>query len=1048
MAASGSGGNEPGGRPWTATSTWVLGPAGGTAEDAVSFETSDYDAEASPAGVVLCRPPADAEGDVHSCPCELTVSFRGKYEIHRVYVRSTARIYELYHSPDAKGTGKDYLCTVRCGLAVKEPQPYGEESMSQRTGSALNSAKREHEAKSVSSGSDEDSWVDVNIPESPAGNKTLTSQERNVIRTCQVNTMAHYEATAEMTDVNPCASLTIRLLSLQSNTSVHIEEIYIFADPVESTNDVSVRGPGNMGGSSLLAMLAPGLMQMSKSRNLKIDGSYFSDKSRDQDSVTCERVTQEAGLCSTNDSKYTSAGIESGMGPTIGVTVSDEKSSQSEFQFKEPNSLPLPVQTLDSTQAPSVKDRRELNTGHPLMNENFTPYNHIERKLDTLLSKVEKVELYCSRFEDSMIKPLGSIEARLQRLEEQFSSFSLDIQSLRGSSAFMSAPDGMPNTKSSQEEAPNDANDRSTSTTDRKPGLVVRAPDFMSDDSCGCNVITNGNQVSCHGPNVVPRLLVKVPDFISQAELTDGNLHDGHALSSEKECKPSPGLIVKVPEFLDDDDDDDDNDSDDEVEGKKQAEVCGDGDAHAWSDDTLKKNTSSNTKSKKTVSINGALASALEALLTSTIGPPSSKPAVCATSNLSAENINDSFSCSRYPGKSGEMPTKYGSVDQFLGTSGDPNLVGAFISFQDIDTTHNSLSKEMLDSEVEINEHNCDLNTEKVAFVAITEPLDVSSQTDKIDESICDGSWMNRQNNGSNFDTMPYIMNIEPLDPSKPPTVFGPVDSGVQVNEDRPSISLLEFLAARNANSCKNDTSEVCLGNEAAEKLSFERTSAGAGKNSKNTSQLLVKKALEIDADERFFLSSVPIGAKFERTSSPAPRTSGHDINNTKEAVSDKECGLEDRENGIRLSSRMDSIFSQCHATDSLSSLSSMESFSAAPATDPVVPGNDTSGNFVEDLAGIGDHPVATLISGEDLQKVCDLLYELKDDMLGMASTAKCTNKSSPSLEVLLAESSDSEVQISDLEEGIASGAGIGSAGLFGTFSSSDDDASAAGEPL
>jgi hypothetical protein len=104
-------------------------------------------------------------------------------------VRSTARIYELYHSPDAKGTGKDYLCTVRCGLAVKEPQPYGEESMSQRTGSALNSAKREHEAKSVSSGSDEDSWVDVNIPESPAGNKTLTSQERNVIRTCQVNTM-------------------------------------------------------------------------------------------------------------------------------------------------------------------------------------------------------------------------------------------------------------------------------------------------------------------------------------------------------------------------------------------------------------------------------------------------------------------------------------------------------------------------------------------------------------------------------------------------------------------------------------------------------------------------------------------------------------------------------------------------------------------------------------------------------------------------------------------------------------------------------------------
>lgn len=83
---------------------------------------------------------------------------------------------------------------------------------------------------------------------------------------------AHYEATAEITDASPCVSLTVRLLSLQSKTSVHIEEIYIFADPVESTtNDDSVASPGNMGGSSLLCMLVPGLMQMSKSRTWKID---------------------------------------------------------------------------------------------------------------------------------------------------------------------------------------------------------------------------------------------------------------------------------------------------------------------------------------------------------------------------------------------------------------------------------------------------------------------------------------------------------------------------------------------------------------------------------------------------------------------------------------------------------------------------------------------------------------------------------------------------------------------------------------------------------
>lgn len=67
MAASGSGGEAA--RPWTATSTWA--PAGGAAvEDAVSFETSDEDAEESSAGVVLTRPDSDEGGDAP--PCEVT----------------------------------------------------------------------------------------------------------------------------------------------------------------------------------------------------------------------------------------------------------------------------------------------------------------------------------------------------------------------------------------------------------------------------------------------------------------------------------------------------------------------------------------------------------------------------------------------------------------------------------------------------------------------------------------------------------------------------------------------------------------------------------------------------------------------------------------------------------------------------------------------------------------------------------------------------------------------------------------------------------------
>jgi len=659
-----------------------------------------------------------------------------------------------------------------------------------------------------------------------------------------------------------------------------------------------------------------------------------------------------------------------------------------------------------------------------------------------------------------MIKPLGSIEARLQRLEEQFSSFSVEMQSLRGSSAVRSASDGISNMTNSQEEACAPA-----PVTDRKLGLAFRVPDFSSDDAHSYNA-TRENQINICGSNVMPRLLVKVPDFIAQPELTGGDVHDGPsspvycAPSSEKERKISPGLVVKVPEFIDDD-----YDYDEEVEEEKEAEVGDHDDGNTQYGDTLSKGTVDSTKSKKPVSINGALASALEALLTSSKGPSSSKPVVCTDSNLSAENTNDSLSCSLSPENMGEKSTIDDSADQFLGTC-DANLVGTFRSSQEIDATpHTSLSKEMLDIKVEINEQNTDFNAEKVSFVASTESLVVPSQPDTVEQSIDSGSQVDGQNNYPTLDTMPYAISTEPMGPSKPPAVFEAVDDGVHVNENRPAISLAEFLAARNASSGKNVTSEVCSSNDGPKKLSSERTLAGTDKSSKNISQLLVRNALEVNADEGKHYSSVSIGANFDGSSSvdPGNAASRHNII-TKEAVLDKACVLKNAESGFRLSVGIDSIFSQYPATDSRKewiensssdlspddtfskpnvmhswlSLSSMEPFSVAPAKEPAVSANATSRNYVEDLEDIGDCPTATRISGEELQKVCDLLYEFKDDMLGLTSMSKGTSKSSLSLEVLLAESSESEAQISDLEV-IDNGAG-GSAQLFSTFSSSDDD--------
>jgi hypothetical protein len=881
---------------------------------------------------------------------------------------------------------------------------------------------------------------------------------------------AHYEATAEMTDVSPCASLTVRLLSLQSKTSVHIEEIYIFVDPAESTNDDSVTGPGNLGGSSLLAMLVPGLMQMSKSKSCKIDDGYFSHGSRNhpaqdhavKDSCPYEKIAQEAGPYVSDDSNCKQAGIERGIDSADGRTVSNEKRSQDQLQYKDPVSIQLPVQTTENMQMPPVKDQLVSDTNrlaNPLMNGTFTPYNHIERKLDTLLSKVEKMELYCSRFEDSMIKPLGSIDARLERLEQQFDSFSVEIQSLRDSS------------RMSQEKVDNGGNATTpASVTDRKPSLFVRVSEFSSESSCNYNV-ADGKQANLCGPNVVPKLLVKVPEFIPQPELTGEKLQEGAispvdcAQSSElKERKTSPGLVIKVPEFPDDDEDD-------EVEEEKKTEVSNHDD-HTQ-DDTLCRNTIDSSKSKNRVSVNGALASALEALLMSTKGTSSSKSLVCPVSSVSVENTNESSSCSVSPGNV-EMSTKDGCVDQIPGSTGNANFHGTFISCQEIDGSfHTSLPKPVLEDKIDTNEKNNHLDSDKLFIASTVSSMGVPSQHHIVFKSV-DGSCVNEQNKGPKFDTKQFITSTEPLHPSQPAAACESVENGAKVAENRPAGPLAEFLATRNSCSYKgkNGTSEVCCSTNGAEILSFDRTLAGSIKNSTNLSQLVVKKALEVDGEgESTF--SVPVGATFEGSSCAAPYNVVKEHNNRIETVIDKDCVLENTENSARFSLGLNSLYSQCsamgsqkkmtennsfdlslegsfsepNAEDSLSDLSSMESFGGVCGRQPVFSGSTAAGKCVDDLfAGTGTSSTITSIAGGELQKVCDLLYDYQDDMLGMTSTGKTSN-SSPSLEVLLAKSSDSEAQTSDLED-IDSVAGIGSAQMFGLFSSSDDSASAPTEPL
>lgn len=102
------------------------------------------------------------------------VSFAQKHEVRQVYVRSTARVYEIYYAPNMQSSN-EYLCTVRCGLAAKEDLPHATEG---EEGEYSNGSNKQLDEKSKSDSNIstcEDDWVDVKVPDSPLLDRTNSS---------------------------------------------------------------------------------------------------------------------------------------------------------------------------------------------------------------------------------------------------------------------------------------------------------------------------------------------------------------------------------------------------------------------------------------------------------------------------------------------------------------------------------------------------------------------------------------------------------------------------------------------------------------------------------------------------------------------------------------------------------------------------------------------------------------------------------------------------------------------------------------------------------
>ncbi|KAF8105684.1 hypothetical protein N665_0157s0249 [Sinapis alba] len=382
------------------TTNWTL--AGGSLTDSVSFESSFSTTTANhesddgngitPAAVdhaatspLLLLPPVP-NGD----PCEITITFAQEYELRQVYIRSTARVYEVYYTKK-KRDDREYLCTVRCGVAVREEEedeevlqiiPLNESAASRNEVKDGDSMAKK--VKDNGNGqSKEDDWVDVK-----SGDASLLNNEKDLLSVPQQDL---FEATAEIDDAEACVSITVRLLSLQDKSCALVDEVYVFADPVDPSeaDKEEASGTGNSSSSALMAMFMPALLQMSRGKDVrKEQGRQVSDKFNS---------INPASLGDPNESDK----IVSEIQQEADVISANHKGA----------SLPVLANTLakhaDATRIPEAEIKRDMAC------------NNVETILHQLVNKVSRLETILTSSEDRMLKPISSIDARLQLVEEK-----------------------------------------------------------------------------------------------------------------------------------------------------------------------------------------------------------------------------------------------------------------------------------------------------------------------------------------------------------------------------------------------------------------------------------------------------------------------------------------------------------------------------------------------------------------------------------------------------------------------------------------------------
>lgn len=104
----------------------------------------------------------------------------------QVYVRSTARVYEIYSEPNLQSSN-EYLCTVRCGIASRDGDMLRALNIEEIVSSHIKGFNKELAEENIKN---EEDWVDVKVPDSPVldgvNNGLQTKSCINSAKRCQV----------------------------------------------------------------------------------------------------------------------------------------------------------------------------------------------------------------------------------------------------------------------------------------------------------------------------------------------------------------------------------------------------------------------------------------------------------------------------------------------------------------------------------------------------------------------------------------------------------------------------------------------------------------------------------------------------------------------------------------------------------------------------------------------------------------------------------------------------------------------------------------------